>query len=135
MLLAAGHNAGIGRTGSGFGGVMMRRVLRSALFQLNEDDFQLAAAALTVQRDGGGGSGSIEVMELPEGPALLVLRLLEQLDGGGDGGRGGSGQDAAAYVAATAPVELLTAEVYRACRHGSWERCLSVLQVCFQASV
>ncbi|GIM07948.1 hypothetical protein Vretimale_12030, partial [Volvox reticuliferus] len=104
--------------------VLLRRVLRSALFQLSEEDFQMSAAA---QLQGGGGSGSAAAAadsEPSEGPALLVLRLLQQLDNGG----GGGDREVASYAASAAPLELVAAEVYRACWRGSWERCLSVLQ-------
>ncbi|GLC72232.1 hypothetical protein PLESTF_001221800 [Pleodorina starrii] len=124
-------SGGSGGGGDGAAAMLLRRVLRSALFQLTEADFQgaaaAAAAAALLQGGGGGGGGAAAAAEAAgsdpsEGPALLVLRLLEQLDGGG------GGREAASYAAAAAPLEVVAAEMYRACRRGSWERCLSVLQ-------
>ncbi|GIL42486.1 hypothetical protein Vafri_455, partial [Volvox africanus] len=114
-----------GSSSSGTGAaVLLRRVLRSALFQLSEEDFQMAAALQGGGgADGGSGSAAAAVEAGPsEGPALLVLQLLQQLNDGG------GGREVALYAASAAPLELVAAEVYRACWRGSWERCLSVLQ-------
>ncbi|EFJ51181.1 hypothetical protein VOLCADRAFT_87995 [Volvox carteri f. nagariensis] len=136
-LLLSGAGPSGGSSGGGGAGLVLRRVLRSALFQLSEDDFQLAAAAAAAAEgrgDGAAGAGTAGVAATAgsapstDGPALLVLRLLEQLDHGGSGGGGGGGREAASCAAAAVPLELVAAEVFRACRRGSWERCLTVLQ-------